>query len=69
MIEMLIRMRSEARAEAAKHRVNTIGWRRWFVMAQCYKFLAVSIYGATGGKHSILSSRVCAEAITCAARY
>lgn len=29
----------------------------------------VSVYGATGGKHSILSLRVCAEAIIYAARY
>lgn len=69
MIGMLIDLRSNARKEASKYPTNSIDWRRWTVLGQCYKLLLVSVYGATGGKHSILSSRVCAEAITCAARY
>ncbi|XP_044715186.1 DNA polymerase family B domain-containing protein [Hirsutella rhossiliensis] len=69
MIGMLIQMRTSAKKEASRYPTDTIEWRRWTVLGQCYKLLLVSVYGATGGKHSILSSRVCAEAITCAARY
>lgn len=69
MIGMLISLRSEARNKATEYPANSPDWLRWTVLGQCYKLLLVSVYGATGGKHSILSSRVCAEAITCAARY
>ncbi|KAF4460195.1 DNA polymerase (pol2) [Fusarium albosuccineum] len=69
MITMLMELRTYARATASKFEVGSKEWMMWTIMAQCYKLLLVSVYGATGGRHSILSSRVCAEAITCAARY
>lgn len=69
MISMLMDLRSKNRAKVSEHENDSIDWRRWTVLAQRYKPLLVSIYGATGGRHSILSSRVCAEAITCAARF
>lgn len=69
MIGSLIQLRTHARSEASNHPSDSIEWRRWTVLGQYYKLLLVSVYGATGGKHSILSSRVCAEAVACAARW
>lgn len=69
MIGMLIDLRSKARSTASNYGVDTVDWRRWTILGQCYKTLLVSVDGATGGKHSILSSKVCADAITCTARF
>lgn len=37
------------------------------VSAWTFKILLVSMYGAMGSKHGIMSSKTCAEAMTCAA--
>jgi len=39
------------------------------IPAWTFKILLVSIYGAIGSKHGIISSKTCAEVTTCAARY
>ncbi len=39
------------------------------IVASCYKILLVSIYGAMGSKHGVLSSKTCAQITTYAARY
>ncbi|KAL9122241.1 MAG: hypothetical protein Q9187_001193 [Circinaria calcarea] len=69
IITMLMDRRTDAKREADKYSKGSVDYDRFMTMAQAYKLLLVSVYGSTGGKHSILSSRVCAEAITCAARY
>ena len=67
IITILMNRRTEVK-EAEKYPKGSAEYERFMTMAQAYKLL-VSVYGSTGGKHSILSSRVCAEATTCTARY
>lgn len=57
IVTMLISMRKEAIAKGDD------------VAAGEYKFLVNAIYGSMASRHGILSSKTCAEATTCAARY
>ncbi|KAK5080175.1 hypothetical protein LTR70_008917 [Exophiala xenobiotica] len=68
IITMLIDAKNHAKKIASQYSVDSPEWLRWTTLAQAYKLLLVSVYGATGGKHSILSPRVYAEATTYAAR-